>query len=282
MMDQVKRFVVGMDGSDHAAEALRWAVAEAEMHGVEVEAVLVWSYLDQHHPDHSDRFDANYGEAAARTTLSAWITEVLGSAAGITHRVVLDLPVHALLEVGDVADLIVLGARGTGGFEGLLFGSVSERVAQLANRPVAIVREAAPVRGGRVVVGVDGSARALGALRWAAAEALARDADLDVVHAWRLPMMAIPPVHAVIPDFSALEDSGRAVLECAVADPGVAGAKVHAHLTNQSPARALLDRADGAGVLVVGTRGHGRVTGSLLGSVSRQLLHHATCPVVVV
>jgi nucleotide-binding universal stress UspA family protein len=276
------RIVVGTDGSETATTAIRWAAEEADLHAADLEVVLVWSLLDQYHVDRSDRFDPGYGEEEASETLRSWVAETLGSDAKATQRVVLDLPVRALLEAGDAADLLVLGARGKGGFDGLLLGSVSERVAQLANHPVAVVRATAPVRRGRVVVGIDGSARSLDALRWAAAEARARDADLDVVHAWRLPMMAVPPVHAVIPDFSALEDNGRAVLDTAVGDPALAGVRVHPQLTQEAPARALLQRASGAGLLVVGTRGLGRVSGALLGSVSRQLLQHAPCPVVVV
>jgi nucleotide-binding universal stress UspA family protein len=278
----MNKIVVGTDGSDHATAALRWAVEEAEVHAAEVEAVLVWSLLDQYHPDRSDRFDPGYGEDAARAALASWIADALGPGAHVGLRVVCDLPVRALLEAGDLADLVVLGARGTGGFEGLLLGSVSERVAQLANRPVAVVRGSAPVRRGRVVVGVDGSARSLDALRWAAAEARARDADLDVVHAWRLPMMAAPPVYAVFPGVDALADNGRALLDSAVADPALAGLRVDPHLASGHPAQVLLERAADAGLLVVGTRGLGRVTGALLGSVSRQLLHHAPCPVVVI
>jgi nucleotide-binding universal stress UspA family protein len=277
-----KKIVVGTDGSEHATTALRWAVEEAELHAADVEAVLAWSFLDQHHPDRADRFDNDYDEDAARAALAAWVTDALGPDATIAQRVVLDLPVRAVLEVGDAADLIVLGARGTGGFKGLLLGSVSERVVQLANRPVAVLRDPAPVRGSRVVAGIDGSARSLDALRWAAAEARARDADLHVVHAWQLPMMTAPPVHAVISGVNALADIGRDVLDNAAADPALAGLRVDTHLTNGGPARALLERADGAGLLVVGTRGLGRVTGALLGSVSRQLLHHAPCPVVVI
>jgi nucleotide-binding universal stress UspA family protein len=278
----MEKIVVGTDGSDQAAAALRWAVDEAGMHAAAVEAVLVWSLLDQYHPDHSDRFDPDYGEDAARAALAAWITEMLDPGVKVAQRVVNDLPVRALLEAGDAADLVVLGARGTGGFEGLLLGSVSERVAQLANRPVAVVRRPAPTRNGRVVVGVDGSARALDALRWAAAEARTRDADLDVVHAWSPRKLTAPSTRRVSAELREAEDAGRAVLDAAVADPALVGVRVNALLTDDSPARALLGRAADAGLLVVGTRGLGRVTGALLGSVSRQLLHHAPSIVVVI
>ena len=278
----MKRIVVGTDGSGYATTAMRWAAEEADLHGSALEVVLVWSYLDQHHPDHSDAFENDYTEGRARAALAAWVSEPFGDETGVGQRVACDLPVRALLEASDAADLLALGARGTGGFEGLLLGSVSERVAQLATRPVAVVRAAAPVRGGRVVVGVDGSARSLAALRWAAAEARAREADLDVVHAWRLPMMAAPPAVSVLPDYSTLKENGRAVLDRALAEPDLAGLRVQPHFAHDSPARALVERAAGAGLVVAGTRGLGRVSGALLGSVSRQLLHHAPCPVVVI
>jgi nucleotide-binding universal stress UspA family protein len=280
MMDKI---VVGVDGSDHATRAMQWAVDEARLHRAEVEMVLAWSLADQYYPDRSDRFEHRYTHDDARAALAAWVAEAVGDAAGVSvsQRAVCDLPVHALLEAGDAADLLVLGARGTGGFEGLLLGSVSDRVTQLASRPVAVIRGLAPVQRGRVVVGIDRSARSLAAMRWAAAEAIVRDAELDVVYAWKYPVMAAPPVVSSIPEYSTLEEAAREVLDGALADPALADARVYGHVTHGAPARSLIERAAGAGLLVVGTRGLGRVTGTLLGSVSRQALHHAPCPVVV-
>jgi len=276
------KIVVGTDGSANATEAMRWAAEEATLHGADLEAILVWHYLDQYHPDGSETFDGDYDEDSARAALATWVTETLGPDARVTQRTIFDVPVRALVDAGDAADLLVLGARGIGGFEGLLLGSVSERVAQLATRPVAVVRGDAPVRGGRVVVGIDGSARSLTALRWAAAEARARDADLDVVHAWRLPMLVMPASMAAVPDVDLVSESAREVLDRAVADPALADLRVHPHVVHDQPAHAILGRADGAGLIVTGTRGRGRVSAALIGSVSRQLLHHAPCPVVVI
>ena len=278
----MRTIVVGTDGSEHATVATRWAADEALIHGADLKVMLVWSYLDQYHADRSDSFRPDYTEAMARAALDAWVTQTLGTVAGVEQRVECDLPARALLEASDAADLLVLGGRGRGGFEGLLLGSVSERVAQLATRPVAVVRDTTPVRGGRVVVGVDGSARSVAALEWAAAEARTRDADLDVVHAWRPPLILSPPLLWPNVDSSALEEAGRAVIDTALANASLEQTKVHAHLSPAPPARALVERAAGAALIVVGTRGLGRMTGTLLGSVSRQLVHHAPCPVVVI
>ena len=118
-------------------------------------------------------------------------------------------------------------------------------------------------------------------MRWAAAEARTRDAELDVVYAWQLPAMAAAPVMTAFPDYP-MEEAGHAILDAAVAEPALADTRVHAHFVRGSPAGALITRAADAGLVAVGTRGRGRVAGALLGSVSRQLLHHAPCPVVVI
>jgi nucleotide-binding universal stress UspA family protein len=278
----LKKIVVGTDGSEHGMRALRWAIDEADVHRADIEAVLAWNLLDQHHPDRSERFDPGYNADTAKATLAEWVTEVTGDATPVAQRVVCDLPARALLEASAAADLLVVGARGIGGFQGLLLGSVSERVAQLVARPIAVVRALAPVRSGRVMVGIDGSEPSREAVRWGAAEARARDVDLAVVHACRVPMIDTPRALSRDPGVRDVAGGGRALLDAVLADPALDGVQVHGYVTDGPPARVLLERAAGAGLLVVGTRGLGRVARILLGSVSRQLLHHAPCPVVVI
>jgi nucleotide-binding universal stress UspA family protein len=277
-----KRIVTGMDGSESSAVALRWAVEEAAVHGAALTAVLVWSYLDQHHADPHAPFDPHYGADQARDVLAGWVTEAVGTdASQVDLRVTCDLPAPGLVQAADAADLIVVGARGRGGFEGLLLGSVSHHVVESAHQPVAVVRTPGPVRDGRVVVGIDGSTRSAQALRWAAAEARARGTRLDVVHAWQLQALAASPWGPGVPDMEAVEGGARETLDAALADPALEGVDVQGHLVSGGASRAIIEQADGAGLIVTGSRGLGRVTSALLGSVTRQLLHHAPCPVVV-
>jgi nucleotide-binding universal stress UspA family protein len=80
----------------------------------------------------------------------------------------------------------------------------------------------------------------------------------------------------------------REIAEKVIADtisnaPGPSGdVRVHARVVEGNAARVLLDAADGAKLLVVGSRGHGGFTEALLGSVSQHCVQHATCPVVVI
>ena len=131
----------------------------------------------------------------------------------------------------------------------------------------------------RVVVGVDGSASSRAALRRAAEEAAAHGAQLDVVMAWslldRVTDAPFDPQYGV--------SQARAELERLVEDElGPGHPPVSYRVENDLPVRALLAAADGAWLLVVGSRGLGGFKGMLLGSVSSQLAHHAPCPLLIV
>jgi nucleotide-binding universal stress UspA family protein len=140
---------------------------------------------------------------------------------------------------------------------------------------------------GRIVVGVDGSAHGRHALRFALSEAALRGASVDVVSSWAVPPLAATGV-GMIPAFDLLRtelaDSASEVLsrELAEVADAAAGVEVEQHLAQGDAAGVLVEAAAGAELLVVGSRGRGGVTGTVLGSVSRACLHHAPCPVAVV
>jgi nucleotide-binding universal stress UspA family protein len=269
-------YVVAVDGSEGGTDALRWAVEMAELHDASLTAVMAWSWLDQ---ADDERFAPTYTEEHARAELAAAV-QAAGPSRPVVQDVVCDLPVPALERAAAGADLLIVGARGHGGFAGLRLGSVSERMLEVAPCPVAVVHSSGPVREGRVVVGVDGSDTGTNALHWAAAEATARGAALDVVLAWGLPVAVASPYDGV-PDITLYEDAERTVLAALMQDPALAGVNVTGHLVAGGAAGALIARAEGAGLVVVGSSGRGRLLGAILGSTSRQVVHHAPCPVVV-
>lgn len=136
-----------------------------------------------------------------------------------------------------------------------------------------------------IVVGVDGSTESKEALRWAIEEAQLRKATLRAVHAWTHPVIfAGTYVSAEMVDDDLLAAEAQKALDAAVAE--VAGENQHAYIervvTEGPPARVLVDAALDADLLVVGSRGHGGFAGLLLGSVSQQCAHHASCAVVIV
>jgi len=137
----------------------------------------------------------------------------------------------------------------------------------------------------RIVVGVDGSAVSVAALSWALDEAERRHASVEAVHAWRYPYMGdLPGMSLVALPLEEVERAARAVLDGAIEDAGAAGGKVpiEASIVQGDASRVLLDASKGADLLVVGSRGLGGFSGLLLGSVSQQCAHHASCPLVIV
>jgi nucleotide-binding universal stress UspA family protein len=141
---------------------------------------------------------------------------------------------------------------------------------------------------GTIVVGVDGSEGSLEALRWAADEARLRGAKLVAVHAWSAPYApAMPGIGepAALPvDRTVVQQAADEALEASLREAGVPreGIELERAVVEDSPAYALLDQAKDADLLVVGSRGHGRIAGALLGSISQQVAQHAPCPVVIV
>jgi nucleotide-binding universal stress UspA family protein len=132
---------------------------------------------------------------------------------------------------------------------------------------------------GTIVVGVDGSDGSRRALQWALQEARLRGAPARVVLAWTY---LDQPVEGF--DVAYGESDARARLDQVVDAVASEGDDVELErvVVNDLPARALLDAARGADLLVVGSRGLGGFKGLLLGSVSQQVVQHAPCPVVVV
>jgi len=133
---------------------------------------------------------------------------------------------------------------------------------------------------GSVVVGVDGSGDARRALEWALDEARQRDCPCLIVHSYDLGMAAASPFAGHV--FEDLRDAGQQVLDGEVELARASGVAVKGHLQFGPAAATLIEASRDADLLVVGSRGHGGLTGALLGSVSTACVHHAHCPVVVV
>ena len=140
--------------------------------------------------------------------------------------------------------------------------------------------------GARIVAAVDGSPSSMSALRWAIRQAGLTDASVDAVTAWHYPATAdgygwAPAGMATAFDFKENAEEVLAEAISTTCDPGSA-VHVRALAVEGEAAPVLLAAADGADLLVVGSRGHGGFTEALLGSVSQHCVHHARCPVVVI
>jgi nucleotide-binding universal stress UspA family protein len=287
------RILVGVDGSDGARHALVWARDEAALHGGALQVVHAWTsptptseIAAMAGPMDDERYEE--GADATLAAALAGLDDATGAAVPLESGTARGYPTAVLLDRAPDVDLVVVGSRGRGGFRGLLLGSVSQQCVHHSPRPVAVVSQTAPLPGtDDVVVGVDGSEGSWAALRWAVDEAALRGARLAVVHAWSTPFAVPPGGVGVAPlherDFLAQSEKLlHEMVDGTLARAATRPPEVELLPVDATAAPALLDRSKGAGLLVVGGRGRGGFAGLLLGSVSQQCLHHATCAVVVI
>jgi nucleotide-binding universal stress UspA family protein len=284
------RIVVGVDGSPGAQRALEWAVAEGRARGVEIAAVLAYGYYGRPFDVQirTGGRDPEGLDVAARGVLSETVELLPPSRERVSIRELVcdDEPVDALLSEVTRDDMLVVGARGLGPVRRLLLGSVSLHCVRHALCPTVIVRDRplerdAPSR--PVVVGVDGSPESATALHWAAEHARVRELPLRVVHAWSLAQTQPDRVDDLFHVTEQRDRSRREIermLDAVVAADQRSSTVIS--LLDGNPVEVLLEAAEDAGLLVVGSRGEGGIARLLLGSTSAACLQHAVCDVAVV
>lgn len=280
------RIVVGVDASDSAHAAARWAADEAVTRGrglTLTTAVLPPATIGGLGvPPALDFLDSLRAEAIDQ--LSALARDLPGS--DIDTVVEIASPGSLLVEASRSAHMVVVGSRGTGGFTGLLLGSVGSQVAAAADCPVVVWRGVPRPGATNVVVGIDGSPNSRAALGAAFEFASFHDLGLTVVHAWDVPaydLIEIPQGAIALPISDIAEDEVRLAAEVLAGYrdqyPDVV---ISEHLVRGPAAKALVDQSANAALLVVGTRGRGQFLSAVLGSVSNAVLHKVDIPVLVV
>jgi nucleotide-binding universal stress UspA family protein len=136
---QTPHLVVGIDGSEHSATALAWAVRYASLIGASIEVITAWSYPVTLG---ISGIPSNWHPADdARQSQADTIAKVLGTEvpATLTRTVREGYPAQVLLDATKDAQMLIVGSRGHGGFAGMLLGSVSANCAEHARCPVLVM-----------------------------------------------------------------------------------------------------------------------------------------------
>ncbi|ROR73394.1 universal stress protein [Bogoriella caseilytica] len=281
--------VVGVDGSEASLGALEWAAAEAERTGWRLHIVCAYAL-----PSFTAAsLDGGYA-AMDDSTIHAGAQSVLDDAAvrvadrGLSVSTALETgdPAGVLVDLSREASIVVVGSRGRGGFADRLLGTVSSTLPAHAHCTTVVVplrggRQVTPVR--RIVVGVDGSDSARGALKRAISEARQWDAELSAVSAVPVPTGAgLAWLPAAVDRGDVLTDvrAGlRLAIEAALGDEVM---DIRQLALEGNPAALMSEFSTAVDLIVVGSRGRGGFAGLLMGSTSQAVLHHAVCPVMVV
>ncbi|MEW2503714.1 universal stress protein [Amycolatopsis sp. CA-161197] len=275
--------VVGVDGSEAAAVAARWAAREAAWWRTSL-TVLTVSGVEGPSVGGPEWRAAKEALAleVARTTRD----ELAAAEPGVPITTeTSDAGVEAALRQASRHALLLVVGPPTGTLSGLLAGSPDADLIARAGCPVAIVRGSGSTRvTGPVVVGVDGSPTSDAAIGWAFEEASRRRVPLVALHAWQDSYSGRPfGENRATPLIDVGEAEKRALAR------RLAGRReqfpdvgVELVVERDRPRDRLIDHGKAASVVVVGSRGRGGFTGMVLGSTTHALLHHADCPVLVV
>lgn len=282
MTDSSRRFVVvGVDGSDGSAVALRWALDHADHLG-DIEPVTTFvtgpMVREVGPPEAGDepyRSEANHQQRAFLESHAPWLVDagvVLENRAG-----------PGLVKAAAAAELLVVGTRGWGDRPDLSVGSVGTYCVHHSPVPVALIPAEVPPLHDHldVVVGFDASPHSRDALRWTLGH-LRRSARVTVVQAFTDDTVA---GEVLRPPSGRAEDSARRQLEHGVAgvlDCTPGHPRVETVVLPGDPRAVLRSASADADLLVVGARGHGVLELLLLGSVASALAHHPMVPTIVV
>ncbi|MFB7596149.1 universal stress protein [Streptomyces sp. NPDC056160] len=283
----MKRSVVaGIDSSGESLVAAEWAARQAASLGLELRLVHAALPLAGDPAYEPVAFSwQRTGEELlqrAKTCLTSRYPRVAVHGAQVA-----DTAANALLAASETSELLVVGARGDGGFDGLVVGSTALAVAGTASCAVAVVPppRAAAAHEAEVAVGVSVRQPADPPLEFAFGAARLRGARLRAVHAWELPGHASWTAAAVPEeDRAAWEDHEVQQLSDVLRSrqdryPAV---PVFPDVVLLHPAYALMHSSHRADLLVLGRHSSPRPAERRLGPVAHAVLHHSRCPVVIV
>jgi nucleotide-binding universal stress UspA family protein len=199
-------------------------------------------------------------------------------------------------------DLIVLGAVGLHATLGILLGGVAQQVVEYSNQPVLVVR--APYRGiKKVLLVTDGSEHSQKTLAYTCRFPLPKTAGIQVLHilpplpspeiitrTWPMGAEAIPPLPpaTLSEEFEKWEaeemQQGQKIVEHTVNTLKSAGKDATSILKRGEAATEIINyvKAEQIDLIITGSRGTSQIQGWLMGSVSRKLIHYASCSVLIV
>jgi nucleotide-binding universal stress UspA family protein len=288
MSTTVKRhgIVVGVDGSPASQAAVGWAARDAAMRNVPLSLVhmlneFVPTFPQIPLPSGVAVWQEDDGRQALEHAVKIAEDAVkTGRKIAITSELKCSLPVPTLVDLSEEAEMVVVGCNGRGAVGRVLLGSVSSGVVRTARCPVAVIQDEDPLmphpEQAPVLVGIDCSSASELATAIAFDEASRRGVELRALHAWSDVAVFAGPIVDWVPE------AERSLAEYLAGwQERYPDVKVHRLVAFDHPGRALIEESESAQLVVVGSHGRGRLSGTLLGSVSNPVVHSIRMPVIV-
>jgi nucleotide-binding universal stress UspA family protein len=278
----MKRLLVGTDGSASGQVAVDWAASIAR--AIECELVVATAWQPPSGTELPPGTYAELRDEACRVLDDEWCTATREAGTAYEALFLEGDPLEVLLAAAadSHADLVVVGARGTSSHpHAPHLGSVTNHLVHHTTLPLAAIPASArPVSRTPILVGVDGSATSAMAVAWCCDVAPRLGAQVIAVYA-EAPLLAKWVLHRDLTSWyeTALKDCEEWTRP--LRDAGIATRSL---VIEHDPALALTETGirEQAGLIVVGTRGTGGITGLRLGSTALKVIHHSGLPVVLV
>jgi nucleotide-binding universal stress UspA family protein len=284
--------VVGVDGSEESLRAVEWAAVEAGRRRSPLRIVSA--------PAIPPRMHAHAFPVTVASTLREISGRALGAAVTRAEEVAPGLlvdtdllsgaPALALAECGSGASMLVVGARGAGGFAAMILGSVSRYAAMHTPCPVVVVRQETMAVHREITIGIRDPQDPTEALAFAFEEAALRNAELVAIHAWSWfpPALRVPGGEgdATPQPTDPQQVSADAAARLAEALNGWRSkypeVRVRHEVVHCHPARVLASYSARSDLVVLGRHVTPSEAGPGIGSIQHAVLNHATGPVAVI
>jgi nucleotide-binding universal stress UspA family protein len=279
--------LVAVEGSAESEAAVRWAADEAMMRQLPITLMhvivpIVVTWPIKHLEADYRRWQEDHAKLVIDLAVQILEAATAGSGVAVQTEVRHGGAAAMLIGASKNATMTVAGSRGLGGIGAGFLGSVSRGLLHHARCPVAVVRasDESVTSEAPVLLGVDGSPASEAATALAFDEASRRGVGLVAMHAWS----DVVPVTTVRSERSEFEQEG-----CEVVAGHLAGCRaqypdvdVQIRIVRDRPAQCLIEASARAQLVVLGCRGRGGFTRTLLGSVSTTVAESSKTPVIVV
>ena len=273
--------VVGVNGSAASERALVWAADRVAERGGRL-GILCVVDLKFGAALYGSQFDP-VANASAILEDAERTTRLRHPYLDITTSWLDGRPSRELIRRSGTAGLIVIGTDKRPTTTGPRIGTLPLQLAAKADCPVAVIPELGTGERHGVVAGVDRSAESASALAMALQEAGRLDAEVIALHAWDVPTVFQRGLDADLRPDPRFEEAESRVVPETIRELGFhENGRIVPELVRENPAVALIERARTAKLLVMGTRGRGRLASSVLGSVSHDVLVNIASPVIIV